>query len=90
MVIFPLSKGVLIKFRQMKQQNDLNILSVACKEFYASYGHWPEQMADLQPFLITPVKAAGEYSFEPSSQYMLVQAADSDITVVRPQNKSFL
>ncbi len=86
MALLPLGGGVIEKMKIVRITNDLKAVAIACGQYYRSFGHWPSQVADLQPDFLSPSINSQVYVLDPQTNILIVSLDLLSVTVIRPQH----
>ena len=83
--LLPLGGQIVNRVNDVKTDNDLNVVAQACQQYYASLGHWPSQVSDLQPIFLSSGINGNSYILNPQSNILIISSGPNSITTVRPR-----
>lgn len=84
--LYPIGRQLIKAAIQERCQKDMRTVAMACRQYYASHGRWPDNVEELYPDFLPLELSADEYSLYPQYRLLKVVYADHRLSVVKPTN----
>ena len=84
LALLPLGGQIIEKIRNVKTDNDLATVALACQQYYQNHGHWPSQVGDLQPDFLFAGFSSVNYILNPQANILTISSDTSSRTVLKP------
>ena len=88
LAVLPLGKQAIANARLVQNHRNLSAVAQACRQYYMQLGHWPGQVADLQPYFLSAGVDGQGYVLNPQVNILTVSWGNHEVTVIKPGHNS--